>query len=69
MEKFIAIIMSIIMMFTCGISKPVAELPIFEPTQTPPATFADSTQASKETTVTLPERKGTSSRRLILLPA
>lgn len=55
MEKFIAIIMSIIMMFTCGISKPVAELPIFEPTQTPPATFADSTQASKETTVTLPE--------------
>lgn len=55
MEKIIALIISIIMMFTYSFSEPVSELPIFEPTQTPLATFADSTQASKETTVTLPE--------------
>lgn len=55
MEKFIAIIMSIIMMFTYSFSEPVSELPVFEPTQTSPATTADSTQASEETTATLPE--------------
>ncbi len=52
MEKFIAIIISIIMMFTY---KPVTELPIFEMAQTPSATATDATQASEETTVTLPE--------------
>lgn len=55
MEKIIALIISVIMMFTYSISEPATELPIFVPTQTQTATTVESIQPGKEIAVTLPE--------------